>query len=31
MNAWCHGAPGVLLSRMELARYMDSEQDTAGH
>ena len=26
MNAWCHGAPGVLLSRMELARYMDSEQ-----
>lgn len=26
MNAWCHGAPGVLLSRMELARHMNSEQ-----
>lgn len=26
MNAWCHGAPGILLSRMELARHMDSEQ-----
>ncbi|MDD2957726.1 MAG: type 2 lanthipeptide synthetase LanM [Lachnospiraceae bacterium] len=25
MNAWCHGAPGILLSRMELQDAMPSE------
>lgn len=25
MNAWCHGAPGILLSRMELAAVIGEE------
>ena len=25
MNAWCHGAPGILLSRLQLSKVMDSE------
>lgn len=26
MNAWCHGAPGILLSRLELSRVMQSDR-----
>lgn len=26
MNAWCHGAPGILLARMELSKVMSSKQ-----
>ena len=25
MNAWCHGAPGILLSRLQLSKVTDSE------
>lgn len=25
MNAWCHGAPGILLARLKLEMLMDSE------
>ncbi|MDO4338237.1 MAG: type 2 lanthipeptide synthetase LanM [Eubacteriales bacterium] len=26
MNAWCHGAPGILLSRLKLESILDSEK-----